>query len=324
MQLDPQQANRIATGVIAAQLARVPDRQLVKLSLTNPYAFLASNTLDDSLRAVDPKYAVPLSTWHKAEDIQERSSNLGITVVSFVDANYPKCLRVIPDPPPVLHVRGTPDILAKAPGVAVVGTRQASKVGLEIAERLGRFLSESGWIVVSGLAIGIDQAAHKGCMEGRTPTLAVLAHGLHKASPKTNELLGMKILETGGAWISEHPIGVEPRKHFFVPRNRIQTGLSAASVIVEAGLNSGSTSQARFCLEQGRPLFAVVPETIENALKLHAEGTSDLVKKKRAFPIRNRSDYANLLNVLEISKTKIVQHVQALDSVLSETVHEVK
>ncbi|MHB8405295.1 MAG: DNA-processing protein DprA [Gammaproteobacteria bacterium] len=302
--------------MIAGQLARVPDRQLIKLSLENPNAFLSCKSLDDSLRTLDLKYAVPISTWNRAEDIQDRSHNLGITIVSFVDTEYPKCLRIIPDPPPILHVRGTPEVLARVPGVAVVGTREASKIGLKIAERLGRFLSEYGWIVVSGLAIGIDQAAHKGCMEGRSPTIAVLANGLHKASPKSNESLAMKILESGGAWISEHPIGVEPRKHMFVPRNRIQTGLSAASVIVEAGLHSGSTSQARFCLEQGRPLFAVVPETAENSLKLHAEGTSYLVIRKRALPIRNRKDYTELLNMLDISKTKIIQHTQALDTVL--------
>ena len=110
----------------------------------------------------------------------------------------------------------------------------------------------------------------------------------------------------GGAWVSEHSIGIPAKKHHFVPRNRIQIGLSAGSIIVEAAIKSGSLSQARFCVGQNRPLFAVVPQTSANPHHLNCEGTLHMVKELGAIPIRSKDDYPKLIEVLEKERKIII------------------
>lgn len=225
-----------------------------------------------------------------------------IEILSITEEKYPKYLKLIKDPPPLLFVKGNNKIFDSLPGVAVVGARDASVNGAEISRRLGEFLVKNNWVVVSGLALGIDSAAHYGALQGGGQTIAVLAGGLEKASPAKNSRLGQEILEQNGAWVSEHSIGVPPMKHHFVPRNRIQIGLSAGSIIVEAKIKSGSLSQARFCVAQNRPLFAVVPETIPNPLGLNCEGTIHMVEELGAIPIKSKLDYPNLLSLIEKEK----------------------
>ena len=218
----------------------------------------------------------------------------GIVPIPLSSARYPLTLRLIPDPPPILYVRGNPNVLTRLPGVAVVGTRKASQHGLTIAQRVAKFLSESGTLVVSGLASGVDAAAHEGALLGRTPTIAVLAHGLERASPRVNEPLGMRILETGGLWVSEHAFGVSARPEYFVHRNRIQVGLSSASVIVEGELKSGSATQAEYCLRYKRELFAVVPDS---PVTTQSQLPRMLVKLRGAHPIISRESYPELLEI---------------------------
>jgi len=238
-----------------------------------------------------------------AKRMLDDNINNGIQVFSIDEQKYPKYLRLIKDPPPLLFIKGNVDIFDDLPGVAVVGARDATNNGAEISRRLGEFLVKHNWVVVSGLALGIDGAAHRGALQGGGKTIAVLASGLDKASPAKNSSLGNEILENNGAWVSEHSIGIPPMKHHFVPRNRIQIGLSAGSIIVEAKIKSGSLSQARFCVTQNRPLFAVVPESEENNLGLNCEGTIHMVKELGAIPIKSKQDYDTLLNL--ISKEKV-------------------
>lgn len=223
-----------------------------------------------------------------------------ILVIDIASVDYPKHLRAIKDAPPLLFVKGSLDAIELTPGVAVVGARASTKAGTEISRRISRFLSENGWVVVSGLARGVDAAAHKGCLEGGSPTIAVLASGLHEATPKQNSDLAQEILTEGGAWVSEHPLGVPPLRNHFVPRNRIQMGLSAGSIIVEAGLKSGSMTQARLCREQNRALFAVTPANPSNPLGLNCEGTISIVEDENygATPVRTKEDYPKLLEIL--------------------------
>jgi len=216
-----------------------------------------------------------------------------IVEISINHTHYPEHLKVIKNPPQVLYARGNIDLLSMKPGVSIVGTRKASINGLEIAKRLAKFSVQQKQIVVSGLATGIDAAAHRGCLDAGGYTIAVLAGGLHTATPKKNQFLGQEILENGGLWVSEHPPGVSPQTRFFVPRNRIQVGLSNCSIIVESEIKSGTTTHANFCVKEQHQLFAVLPSE-GNPLRLVSSGPEMMIKDMGAIPIKSRDDYEKL------------------------------
>lgn len=167
---------------------------------------------------------------------------------------YPQCLKTIPVPPPVLYRVGRP--LPAIMGVAVVGARKATAAGCETARSLARQVAGVGLTVVSGMARGIDAAAHEGALEKGGLTVAVLGCGADTIYPRSNAPLYRAITERGTI-LSEFPPGTSPRKHHFPQRNRLISGLSSGTVVVEAGLRSGSLSTARHALEQGREVFAV-------------------------------------------------------------------
>lgn len=233
--------------------------------------------------------------WEAAAKVAEATLRNGISAVVIGDVGYPTYLAGIQDPPPVLYVKGNIDLLVRPAGVAIVGTRKASPNGIIIAERISKYFAESDWTIVSGLAMGIDAAAHRGALNAAGATIAVLAHGLRSASPKVNAHLGSEILEKGGAWVSEYPIDVTAKPEQFVLRNRIQIGLSAGSIIVEGEERSGTMTQAEFCLRNKRKLFAVLPEKID-ALKLVSTGPLILVNKRGATPLRSKEDYTAAMN----------------------------
>ena len=179
---------------------------------------------------------------------------LGIHQVSWREKAYPPLLREIFDPPALLFYRGKlPD--PEKPLVAVVGTRKPSSQAAGRAFALGRELGEEGFSVVSGLALGIDAMAHRGNIEGGAPTVAVLGSGPDQVYPSSNRDLARRILETGGAILSEYPPGTRPYKGHFPARNRIISALARGTVIVEAPEKSGALITARLALEQGRDLW---------------------------------------------------------------------
>ncbi|WOJ97423.1 DNA-processing protein DprA [Congregibacter brevis] len=170
------------------------------------------------------------------------------------DRRYPNALREIPDPPPWLFCRGDPSCLTK-PAVAIVGSRKASHGGLRAAHEIGQILAAAGYTVCSGLALGIDAAAHRGALQSGQ-TAAVLASGLDRASPLRHRKLAADISRRGCV-VSELPAGTPPAKHQFPRRNRIISGLARATVIVEAALPSGSLHTASAALEQGREVLTL-------------------------------------------------------------------
>ncbi len=222
--------------------------------------------------------------------------NSNIVEIPISDPQYPESLRSIINPPQILYAKGNLDLLSYKPGVSIVGTRKASKNGIEIAKRLARFAVEQNQVVVSGLALGIDAAAHEGCLNAGGKTIAVLASGLHIATPKKNEYLAQRILDSGGLWVSEHPEGVNPQPKYFVPRNRIQVGLSTCSIIVESEKSSGTTTHAKFCKQENHPLFAVIPVD-GNPLRLVSSGPEMMVRDFGAKPLKSKRDYSSLLDV---------------------------
>ena len=189
-----------------------------------------------------------------AEKDAAEAQRIGIRLVSWRDEAYPPLLREIYDPPAVLFYRGyLPDPVK--PLVAVVGTRKPSAFAAERARNLGRELGEAGIPVVSGLALGIDSMAHRGNIEGGSPTVAVLGSSPDMIYPVSNRFLARRILETGGAILSEYPPGTGPRKWNFPARNRIISALARGVVIVEAPEKSGALITARFALEHNRDLW---------------------------------------------------------------------
>jgi DNA processing protein len=207
----------------------------------------------------------------EAEKEFTAAARLGVRFIAMGEPDYPKTLQAVDTAPPLIGLRGDAAVLAK-PSVAIVGSRNASASGLTFTERLARQLGEAGYVVVSGLARGIDTKAHKATLE--TGTVAVLAGGQDRIYPAQNEPLLQAILEQGGAVISEMPMGWEPRGRDFPRRNRIVSGLSYGVVVVEAARRSGSLITARFALEQGREVFAVPGSPLDP----RAEGTNDLIR----------------------------------------------
>lgn len=239
-----------------------------------------------------------------SESILSRTERYDIRFFVYGDPDYPLTLSQIPRAPTMLFVRGR-WMEASLPGIAIVGSREATANGKIIAQRLARHFGGLGWPIVSGLALGIDAAAHEGALASNAYTICVLAHGLHKASPKANAALADRILDCGGAWASEYPPGVEPRKEQFVARNRIQSGLSAGSIIVEGARSSGTMTQAQYSLGQRRKLFAVVPMEPGNPLKLNCEGPTSLVESGQAAPVRSTADYPRVLEQMELSRARL-------------------
>jgi DNA processing protein len=215
--------------------------------------------------------SIHVTTRAEAEREIEQAAWLGVRFVALGEPDYPRLLREIDSAPPILGVRGQASVLVR-PMVAIVGSRNASAAGLKFTERLAAGLGEAGFVVVSGLARGIDTRAHAASL--RSGTVAVLAGGHDRIYPAENEeLLGRVAAE--GAVLSEMGMGYEPRGRDFPRRNRIVSGIALGVVVVEAARRSGSLITARFALEQGREVFAVPGSPLDP----RAEGTNDLIRQ---------------------------------------------
>jgi DNA processing protein len=197
---------------------------------------------------------------------------LGVRLLAPGEDGYPPRLATLDDAPPLLGVRGLRDALMR-PVIAVVGSRNASGAGLKFAGTLARDLGEAGFVIASGLARGIDQAAHRASIAGGT--VAVLAGGHDRVYPPEHEDLLAEIIGSGGAAISEMPLGHVPRARDFPRRNRLISGVALGVVVVEAALRSGSLITARIAAEQGREVFAVPGSPLDP----RAAGTNDLIKQ---------------------------------------------
>jgi len=230
-----------------------------------------------SVEGIGADLASRLAAWEESsrvEDERAQVEKLGLTVLTPADEAYPESLREIYDPPLVLYVKGKiPSTWPR--GVAVVGSRETSHYGLETAKKLGYQLAYAGVPVISGLARGIDTAAHLGALAAKGTTWAVLGCGLDLMYPPENDALAAKIVEAGGCVISELALGTSPDKRTFPMRNRIVSGMSFGVLVIEAGRQSGALITARQGLDQGRQVFAI-PGRIDNPL---AQGCHQLIKE---------------------------------------------
>ncbi len=194
-------------------------------------------------------------------------------IVTFNDPNYPLQLKEIADPPPVLFVRGNSELLS-LPQIAIVGSRNPSSLGEETAYNFAKTLSLHGFVITSGLALGIDSASHRGALSAKGYTVAVAGTGLDRVYPARHKDLAIEIV-TSGAMISEFPPGTAAKADHFPRRNRIISGLCQGLLVVEAAIQSGSLITARMALEQNREVFAI-PGSIHNPL---ARGCNALIRE---------------------------------------------
>jgi DNA processing protein len=213
------------------------------------------------------------SDWQQVQADLDWLSHQGRHLITFNDPCYPELLKQISDPPPLLFAQGDVDLLSEWQ-LAIVGSRSASKSGSDLAYEFGRYLAKGGMAVTSGLASGIDTAAHQGALSVSGPTIAVVGTGLDRVYPAQNRDLAHRIAETG-LIISEFALGTPPKAENFPRRNRIISGLSLGTLVVEAALKSGSLITARMALEQGREVFAI-PGSIHNPL---AKGCHQLIRE---------------------------------------------
>ncbi len=255
---------------------------LDRLALQNLVTIRASISLDEE--------------WEKVE-------RLGVQLVTWEDQAYPRLLREIDDAPPLLYVRGqlsADDEWA----VAVVGTRRSTSYGREAAHQIAGDLARNNITVVSGMARGIDSEAHKAALEAGGRTIAVLGCGIDIIYPPENRALAEAILKSG-ALVSEYPTGTQPEARNFPPRNRIISGLSLGTVIVEGDENSGAMITARFALEQNREVFAVPG----NITYKHSGGTNKLIRDGEAKLILSVEDILVELNLSMVSQHAAVREI---------------
>src|SRR5450631_149864 len=213
-----------------------------------------------------------------AGDEFDRTKAFGARLVAQDDPDFPKRLYEIYDPPLVLYVSGSTEVINKY-GLAVIGTRHPTPYGTGMAERLACDLAAHGLVIVSGMARGIDSAAHRGALNAHGQTVAIWGTGLDVPYPKENQKLAEQILATGGAILSEFPLGTFPAPQNFPIRNRIISGMSIGVLVLEAGEYSGTRITARCALEQGRDVYAV-PGNVTNKLSW---GPSPLIKQGAAL-----------------------------------------
>ena len=211
------------------------------------------------------------------------------TLIRSGSKGYPVGLGDLEDAPD-LHMAG---VLTADPGVAVVGTRRCTRYGIDLAERFGRAISVAGWSVVSGLARGIDAAAHRGCLAAAGHAVAVLGSGIDVCYPKENRSIYEGILKSGGAIVSEYPPGTPPDRWRFPARNRIIAAMSTAVVVVEAARTGGALITARLAAEIGRPVF-VVPGDVD---RLASEGCNLLIRDG-AHPVLGAVDLIEELGLI--------------------------
>ncbi len=266
----------------------------------------ALEALPSLARRGDAEMAVKICSRAEAERELAAAQKLGVAFVALGEPDYPQRLQMIDDAPPLIAIRGHLAALTM-PTVAIVGSRNASGAGLKFTQRLSRDLGEAGFAVASGLARGIDAAAHAAALA--TGTIAVLAGGHDCVYPPEHADLLEAILPAGAA-LSEMPLGWEPRARDFPRRNRLISGLALGVVIVEAAKRSGSLITARMALEQGREVFAVPGSPLDP----RAEGTNSLIKQG-ATPVTEAADIIAVLQpIMEDYKLPAREPAKASDA----------
>lgn len=228
----------------------------------------------------------------------------GIRLLNIDDPGYPPLLQKIADAPLILFVKGSVAALLECLSVAIVGTRDSTPAGEQVAFKVAKFFGANQCAIVSGLAKGIDTAAHKGALNAGAKTVAVFATPLDKVYPAENKELARQILNEGGAWVSEIPLRKKTHRNSFVERDRIQSGLSVAVIPVQTGIEGGTMHTVDFAQRQNRLLFCPRPLNVESGAKQY-EGINQLIHSGRAESFQADTYSAVLKRICEHRETLI-------------------
>jgi DNA processing protein len=229
----------------------------------------------------------------------------GIRVISIDSSEFPELLKQIQDPPMVLFVKGAINAVSGNSNVAVIGTRDSTTTGEKVAFKIAKWLGEHRWCVVSGLAKGIDAAAHRGALDTQFCTAAVMATPLNKIYPVENKQLAVDILDHGGCWISELPLWKKPHRSSFVQRDRIQSGISVAVVPVQTDVEGGTMHTVRYAEQQGRLVLCPRPIRGEQFMRQYA-GIRNLIETQRARPFSG-DEYNHILKYLTDRREELLK-----------------
>jgi|ERR1019366_5249670 DNA processing protein len=287
-----------------AHLSHLGERSALKVKRIFPtyddlIAVPVSDRRDMIEQGVGPRYSTLVSTnWdevmeHATRELRRHQLE-EIIVLTVDDASYPPLLRRISDPPLVLFVKGSVKSLTECINVAIVGTRDSTPKGEAVATRIAKFFGTRGLGIVSGLAKGIDTAAHKGALEANAVTVAVFGTPFDKIYPAENKHLAENILRAGGSWVSEIPLGKGTHRNSFVQRDRIQSGISVAVIPVQTDIQGGTMHTVEFAEKQVRLVLCPRPLNGERHLKQYA-GIVSLIESKRATAFQFE-DYEVVLN----------------------------
>ena len=238
--------------------------------------------------------------------IWQKTVDRNIRVITWDDADYPARLREITQPPPVMYLRGD-FIEDDAWAVAIVGTRRVSSYGRQVTEEIATFLAQNGVTVVSGLARGVDGIAHQAALNAGGRTLAVLGSGVDRIYPPEHRNLAEAISKSG-AILSDYPPETPPEASNFPPRNRIISGLSMASIVIEAGATSGALITANFAVEQGREVFAVPG----NIFAPQSKGPNKLIQNG-AHPLLKPQDILDVLDLTRVTEQRTARQLLPTD-----------
>ena len=259
-----------------------------------PILKLEESGLEDNVIAEIIRIRAEINLEQELEKLEKES----VSVVTVLDEDYPKLLKEIYSPPPLIYYRGE---LPKDEEflLAIVGTRKFSQYGKQVTEMITADLARNKITIVSGLALGIDSIAHNTTLEVSGKTIAVLGCGIEKNNiyPSSNRFLAEKLIQQGGCVISEHPIGTPPLKQHFPRRNRLISGLSLGTLVIEAPEKSGALITARNSLEQDREVFAI-PGNITSP---NSQGVNNLIKMG-AHPVLNVEDILDILNLKQATE----------------------
>ena len=241
-----------------------------------------------------------------AENIVKVSKLNGIGNITILDEDFPERLKNIEDAPVILFYKGNKECILENKSVAIIGTRNPTHCGEEIAEKLGAIFGSQGFVVTSGLAKGCDEFGHKGCVGVAGRSIAVLPGGLDKVYPASNKTLANLILENKGCLVSEYPIGKRPFKSSFVERDRLQSALSQAVIVVETDVVGGTMHTVGYTLQQKRILVCY------NHPKEHLDfkqtrGNQKLIREKKAIGIYSKNDIEKLKKLVEEKASSIIK-----------------
>lgn len=235
-----------------------------------------------------------LNAGEKAQRVLDEADRRGVRVLSVFDPDYPEALRSLSDRPPILFVKGK---LPPRRSVACIGTREPSEFGEIVSDRIVETLVGANWAIVSGLAIGVDTLSHQAALRHGGQTIAVMAGGLDGIYPRQNAKLADEILEKDGALVSEQPFGVPPSPRNLVQRDRLQSGLSIATFVMQTDIKGGSMHTVRFTIQQNRLLFAPVPQG-RHAAESKSQGILAMTQfsaSRFADAARAEGDYRRIL-----------------------------